>query len=289
MAELPQQPRPTGQLPINARAALRLSRPRRVFACAAIAAGVLIAGCGSGSSAGASATAIARINITERDFHIGLSASTVQAGTVTLHIHNAGPDEHELIVAPRRAACGCERTASPMNEAAIVLLRAPARSTRSCPRERNRDVRPRPGPLRALLQHGGPLHGRHAHGARGAADAAAFEGATSARSPVPSRRTIVGIFATFALSVGCDGGAWIAATSRSQNWATVVEIAGRQRTLAEQYVQEVLLVRAGEKADPAVTASTMEATATRAPRRRHGAGRQGDDDAPPSSAARPGR
>lgn len=84
---------------MNARAALRLGRPRRVFAFAAIAAGVLIAGCGSG--AGASATAGARINITERDFHIGLSTSTVQAGTVTLHIHNAGPDDHELIVAPQ--------------------------------------------------------------------------------------------------------------------------------------------------------------------------------------------
>ena len=52
--------------------------------------------------ANAPATASAQVNVTERDFHIGLSTHTVQAGTVTLRIHNAGPDDHELIVAPQR-------------------------------------------------------------------------------------------------------------------------------------------------------------------------------------------
>jgi len=82
--------------------AARLGRPRRALACVALAAGVLVAGCGSGASG--SATASAQVNVTERDFHIGLSASAVRAGTVRLHIHNAGPDDHELIVAPQRSS-----------------------------------------------------------------------------------------------------------------------------------------------------------------------------------------
>jgi len=79
--------------------AARLGRPRRALACAALAAAVLVAGCGS--AVNGSATASAQVNVTERDFHIGLSASTVQAGAVRLRIHNAGPDDHELIVAPK--------------------------------------------------------------------------------------------------------------------------------------------------------------------------------------------
>ncbi len=86
---------------MNARASPRPGRHRRALACAAAAAGVVVAGCGSG--AGASATGNARVNVTERDFHIGLSSATVQAGALTLRIHNAGPDEHELIVAPQRS------------------------------------------------------------------------------------------------------------------------------------------------------------------------------------------
>ena len=41
----------------------------------------------------------------------------------------------------------------------------------------------------------------------------------------------------------------------------MIQIAGRQRTLAERYVQEVLLVRAGEHADPAHTAGVLAASA----------------------------
>ena len=84
------------------RAALRSGRPRRALVCAAVAAGVLAAGCGSGTSG--SATASAQVTVTERDFHIGLSTDAIQAGTVRLQIHNAGPDDHELIVAPQRSS-----------------------------------------------------------------------------------------------------------------------------------------------------------------------------------------
>ena len=53
----------------------------------------------------------------------------------------------------------------------------------------------------------------------------------------------------------------VRAASSSQHRAAVLEIAGRQRTLAERYVQEVLLVRAGEPADPALTGRLLVASA----------------------------
>lgn len=42
------------------------------------------------------------IGVAERDFHISTTVARVSAGMVTLRIHNQGPDEHELIVAPER-------------------------------------------------------------------------------------------------------------------------------------------------------------------------------------------
>ena len=104
---------------MNARARPPLGRPRRALVCAAIAVGVLLAGCGSGT--GASAAANAQVNITERDFHIGLSTSTVGAGTVTLRIHNSGPDDHELIVAPQlRGGLPLRSDGFTVNEEAIA-------------------------------------------------------------------------------------------------------------------------------------------------------------------------
>ena len=75
------------------------------------------------------------------------------------------------------------------------------------------------------------------------------------------RRTIIAIFLTFALISTLSVVFSIRATSRSQNKASVVELAGRQRTLAERYVKEVLLVRAGATADPALTGSILAASA----------------------------
>jgi uncharacterized cupredoxin-like copper-binding protein len=75
------------------------ARPRP----AAILAGVLAAaaastaaGCGAGAK---QAPGVAVAAVTERDFHIE-APSTVKAGDLVLHIHNEGPDQHELIVAP---------------------------------------------------------------------------------------------------------------------------------------------------------------------------------------------
>ena len=66
------------------------------------------------------------------------------------------------------------------------------------------------------------------------------------------------MFAVFsALSVGLS----IRETSRSRHRAIVVEIAGRQRTLAERYVRETILAKAGAQADPATTGSLLHASA----------------------------
>lgn len=75
------------------------------------------------------------------------------------------------------------------------------------------------------------------------------------------RRTIVAIFLIFTVMAGLEVVLSLSAAKRSQNRATVVEIAGRQRTLAERYVKDVLLVRAGERADPAATATVLSASA----------------------------
>lgn len=66
-----------------------------------------------------------------------------------------------------------------------------------------------------------------------------------------SRRALVAIVATFAFFSVLSVGLSISATTKSQNRATVVEVAARQRTLAERYLAEVLLARAGGQSDPA--------------------------------------
>jgi diguanylate cyclase (GGDEF)-like protein/PAS domain S-box-containing protein len=75
------------------------------------------------------------------------------------------------------------------------------------------------------------------------------------------RRPIAAILATFALSSAVAAGLSIWATSRSQHRAAVLEIAARQRTLSERYVKEVLLVRAGNAADPEATAVALRQSA----------------------------
>ncbi|MEA2485603.1 MAG: hypothetical protein QOD46_714 [Actinomycetota bacterium] len=62
---------------------------------------------------------------------------------------------------------------------------------------------------------------------------------------------IAAIFITIALFSVLSLVISIGVTGRSKNQASVLEVSARQRTLAERYVKEVLLVRAGEAANPA--------------------------------------
>ena len=73
----------------------------RVFAMCALLACLVaaVAFIGIGSSANASPTGTL-IGISERDFHISATTAHVSAGDFVLRIHNNGPDQHELIIAP---------------------------------------------------------------------------------------------------------------------------------------------------------------------------------------------
>jgi len=75
------------------------------------------------------------------------------------------------------------------------------------------------------------------------------------------RRAIGAILVTFALSSTVTVTLSIWAISRAQGRAATLEVAARQRMLADRYVGELLLVRSGAKADPTCTADALRRTA----------------------------
>jgi diguanylate cyclase (GGDEF)-like protein/PAS domain S-box-containing protein len=75
------------------------------------------------------------------------------------------------------------------------------------------------------------------------------------------RRPILAILLTFAVFSTLSVVSSISATKRSQNRAAVIEVAARQRTLAERYVKEVLLARTRARVDPHYTASVLAQSA----------------------------
>jgi diguanylate cyclase (GGDEF)-like protein/PAS domain S-box-containing protein len=75
------------------------------------------------------------------------------------------------------------------------------------------------------------------------------------------RGIIVAIFITFGVVAALTVTLSIRSTDRARNQAAVIEVIGRQRTLAERYISEVQFVRGGEVADPARTAAVLAASA----------------------------
>jgi len=75
------------------------------------------------------------------------------------------------------------------------------------------------------------------------------------------RGAVIAIIAMFAVFSAISVALSIRQTSSSHHRATVVEIAGRQRTLAERYVRETMLVQGGLQADPATTATLLHESA----------------------------
>jgi diguanylate cyclase (GGDEF)-like protein/PAS domain S-box-containing protein len=100
------------------------------------------------------------------------------------------------------------------------------------------------------------------------------------------RRTIVAILATFAVFSVLNVTLSIRATKGSQHRAAVVEVAARQRTLAERYVKEVLLARSGAQVDPANTASILTRSADALLNGGTAPPVWGDDDETPLSPAK---
>jgi diguanylate cyclase (GGDEF)-like protein/PAS domain S-box-containing protein len=76
------------------------------------------------------------------------------------------------------------------------------------------------------------------------------------------RKTIWAILLTFALVSALSITLSLHATGRSRHQAAVVQVAARQRTLAERYVNEVLLRKSGHEADPVTTARLLHESAT---------------------------
>jgi diguanylate cyclase (GGDEF)-like protein/PAS domain S-box-containing protein len=75
------------------------------------------------------------------------------------------------------------------------------------------------------------------------------------------RRPVVAILFTFALCSTASIGLSIWQTSRSEHRADVLRVAERQQALASDYVQQVLLAKAGVQADPEATATIMRLSA----------------------------
>jgi diguanylate cyclase (GGDEF)-like protein/PAS domain S-box-containing protein len=92
------------------------------------------------------------------------------------------------------------------------------------------------------------------------------------------RGQIVAIIMMFAVFSAVSVALSIRETSRSRHSATVVEIAGRQRTLAERYVREVMLVHSGAQADPATIARLLHTSADSIINGGEAARVNGDDD-----------
>ncbi len=72
-----------------------------------------------------------------------------------------------------------------------------------------------------------------------------------------SRWLITAIMVTFLVTAALGVAITLTLSGRARAHASVVQVAARQRTLAERYLSEVLLVRAGEQADPATTAAAL--------------------------------
>jgi PAS domain S-box-containing protein len=99
------------------------------------------------------------------------------------------------------------------------------------------------------------------------------------------RHTISAILLTFALVSTLSVGLSLRATTRSQHRASVVEVAARQRTLAQRYVAEVLLRLQGADADPDSIATVLARSASALINGGVAPGLEGDDDETTISAA----
>ncbi len=75
------------------------------------------------------------------------------------------------------------------------------------------------------------------------------------------RWIVMAILATFGVVGAISLALTLSATGRAHDRGAIVQVAARQRTLAERYLNEVLLVRGGAKADPATTATALSESA----------------------------
>ncbi|HXR11935.1 MAG TPA: hypothetical protein VN770_06555 [Gaiellaceae bacterium] len=71
-------------------------RQRAVFIAAAVAVALAVAGAAVAAVAARGSTATTTVKVTEREYHIALSSTSVKAGSITFVVHNAGKIVHRL-------------------------------------------------------------------------------------------------------------------------------------------------------------------------------------------------
>jgi uncharacterized cupredoxin-like copper-binding protein len=71
-------------------------RQRAALVAAAGAVALTLAGGAVAAVAGGSAAAKTTVKVTEREYHIGLSTTSLKAGSITFVVHNAGKIVHRL-------------------------------------------------------------------------------------------------------------------------------------------------------------------------------------------------
>jgi uncharacterized cupredoxin-like copper-binding protein len=74
-------------------------RQRTAFVALGVAVALALAGAAVAAVAAGGSAATATIKVTEREYHIGLSASSSKAGSVKFVVHNAGKIVHKLDIA----------------------------------------------------------------------------------------------------------------------------------------------------------------------------------------------
>jgi uncharacterized cupredoxin-like copper-binding protein len=76
-----------------------MSQRRTPFVAAGLAVALALAGAGLAATVSRGSAATTTIKVTEREYHIALSATSAKAGSVTFVVHNAGKVSHRLAVA----------------------------------------------------------------------------------------------------------------------------------------------------------------------------------------------
>jgi uncharacterized cupredoxin-like copper-binding protein len=74
-------------------------RQRTAFVAAGVTLALALSGAAIAAITAGGSAATTTIKVTEREYHIGLSASSAKAGTIRFTVHNAGKIVHKLDIA----------------------------------------------------------------------------------------------------------------------------------------------------------------------------------------------
>ena len=233
---------------------MRHGRYRPIALAAIVAASLAVAGCFQDSAPKGGGRLV---RVSEKDFTIHAPLA-VRAGEVDFDVRNGGPVAHELIVALRQRPLPLRSDGSTVDEEGLergaVGALEPGDRARSAT-STSSAARPYELICNMAGHFLGGMHLRLVVTMR-------RRGETTFRPfAARGRRAMVAILFTFALCSAVSVSISIWATTRVKHQATIVQIAARQRSLAERYVGEVLLAKRGVAVDPAKTAELMRASA----------------------------